>query len=268
MFRELGKHMIFIGGLDRSGTTMLASLLGNINRSLVIPESPFKFFYLDPKKTHRVREYKDRKYFFAHGFDAFPEKNELITYLGQLKADFVIDHTPKNRFFVRFLLKEECLYIHIRRKFTTLCMSHKGVSWGTDIVSALYWRWFWDGLLSAYRGVRFKRTGNYIRTSYEKLLLGDHEKLINFLEDKGISVDTSVEGTLLPKKISMPGYTKSQHRKVGEALDKDQLLKFQNSQWDLFKVKVFLFSLLGPLFLPFCIVWEIASIWRKVRVGA
>ena len=33
---------IFIGGADRSGTTMLASLLSKIEKSVVTPESLFK----------------------------------------------------------------------------------------------------------------------------------------------------------------------------------------------------------------------------------
>lgn len=243
---------------------MLASLLANIEDAIPIPEAPFKFQYFDVVRARRIKEMKDRKYYEAHGFGSFPDETELRTYFERLQAKIIIDHTPKNRFFASLLLDQGEIYIHIRRRFDTLCLSHRGVPWGTHIVSVLYCRWIFDWILSQYRRFAAKQNHNYFLVRYEDLLAGDHSELIDFFENLNLRIEKREPGVVEPKSVAMPAYTLLQHRKVGKALDVNQLHVFRDRKWDYFKIKVFLLSKFGPALLPLCLIIELPRIVLKL----
>ena len=64
-------HKIFICGLDRSGTTFLASILASVRNSHVVSETPFKFEDLSESKSRRIIEKNHVKYFQEFGFDSY-----------------------------------------------------------------------------------------------------------------------------------------------------------------------------------------------------
>ncbi|WP_413693899.1 sulfotransferase [Pseudoalteromonas sp. KJ10-2] len=138
---------IFIGGADRSGTTMLASLLSTIKDSVVTPESLFKtdipFEYpisihaysqnlAEDKRFKRwntdISELKDKDYL------SYSEVyHDILSLYAQDKSvGYWIDHSPNNLMYAKLLNAtfEDCYFIHIVRDGRAVAHSQIPLEWG------------------------------------------------------------------------------------------------------------------------------------------
>ena len=256
---------IIIGGVDRSGTTLLASLLANIEGSVVIPEMPFKFDFVDRKVATKVRERYFEKYYLAHGFQRVPKKNELFSYLSDTSATYIIDHTPKNRLFFRKFLDAGNICIHIHRQFGTLCLSHQNVSWGTHLVWVLYLRWLKDRFHCLFCKVALRSKQKYFSVSYEDLLNGKHGSLLKFLRHKGLNVKVGKNGHINPKEIPLPDFTREQHRMVGGEIYRNNINALNAYPWTRLKIKIKLLEWFGLIVFPIIFLVEISLTLEKLK---
>lgn len=264
MVKEFSRFII-IGGVDRSGTTFLASLLANIEGSAVIPEMPFKFDFVDRKGAKKVPERYYEKYYLAHGFMGVPKKNELFSYLSDNSATYIVDHTPKNRLFFETFLDAGNICIHIHRQFGTLCLSHQNVSWGTHLVWALYLRWLQDRFHSLFRKSTLRVKQKYLSVSYEDLLNGKHESLTKFLSREGLNLKVGKNGLINPKVIPLPEFTLKQHRMVGRGINRNNINTLRDYPWDILKMKIKLLDWFGLIAFPIVFLLEIPSTLKKLK---
>jgi hypothetical protein len=162
---------LFIGGCDRSGTTMLGSLLGTHSKILCVPESQFiyrVFLKIDFKAYDIIDVYNRIRKEFSYGLwgisnhgernifekiekkiiESYAELIQVIVEqysydkLGKL-LDIFVDHTPSNlRYaFVYEKLFPESAFIHIVRDIRAVASSWKNLDWGPNNVFFISKEW-------------------------------------------------------------------------------------------------------------------------------
>ena len=216
---------IFICGLDRSGTTFLASILASIPNSTVISETPFKFEWLSMAKSRRIRERYTQKYYAAFDFDTYRDaflsvNSEKILDIVDNTFDVVIDHTPKNRYFVPELLSkfEDTSVIFIFRENFDVYLSHRDVPWGDRALAITMLRRCQTIL--QYKIAKLKYGSKVSKTRYENLVLRNFTDIRHHLKSNEVTYNE-----LTVQKINLPDYTKAQHSSVGAEPDQTKIDK-------------------------------------------
>jgi hypothetical protein len=101
---------IFIGGCDRSGTTLLASMLGSVDGAIVTPESNFKIELLEKKNNLFISKNFWRLKIWGFNNNMISKilsySNDGVEVMERLVTDYAlrqgvlpklwIDHTPHN----------------------------------------------------------------------------------------------------------------------------------------------------------------------------
>jgi hypothetical protein len=225
---------IFIGGADRSGTTLLASLLSCIEASVVTPESSFKteLLFDEPidsmaysKKLQlnsifqrwnvdlKYIENKKHKCYEEYYFDLLHE------YRPGKEIRYWIDHTPNNLRYSKQLnsVFKDCAFIHIVRDGRAIANSQIPLEWGTNTFLTAAKDWLNKLLYGAITQNLFPdRT---ILVKYEDLLNKESEtikSILDFLNIKEISKTEYLDASFLPE------FTKKQHSLVGRPVDKSR----------------------------------------------
>ncbi|MFL0352890.1 sulfotransferase family protein [Xanthomarina sp. GH4-25] len=248
------KH-IFITGCPRSGTTMLASMLGNKSICVATPESDFfvDFIYKYlPKKTDSVQtsdyvEYLNNNYRFkqwnidANNIKNLPEKvsfsnlNYLIentvnlfatTHFKVSKNEFVrIDHTPSSikNFYVLNELFPDSKFIFIIRDPRAVYASVKDLDWGAN--TPLRLSEIWNEYTNHYFSLEKLFPNRICLIRYEDILTNPILHIKKVCEFSKIDYDDSM---LEATGFKIPGYTASQHRLVGKKLDLNRIEKWKN----------------------------------------
>jgi hypothetical protein len=225
---------IFIGGADRSGTTLLASLLSCIEGSVVTPESLFKTEILFDEPINSIEyskslqlnskfqrwnvdlrdiEKKRYKCYEKYYFDL------LHKYKPGKEIRYWIDHTPNNLRYSKQLnhVFKDCIFIHIVRDGRAVANSQIPLEWGPNTFLTAAKDWLNKLLYGAITQNLFPdRT---ILVKFEDLLSKESETINNilgFLNIKETSKIDRLDSSFLPE------FTKNQHSLVGNSPDKSR----------------------------------------------
>lgn len=232
---------VFIGGCDRSGTTLLGDLLGTSPWTLTTPESQFLHELLlhlklgsFPTPQDAARWLQNHFRFAAWDLQLAPEKLEQLLALDNARdtiegiiqgyarqyhphkagADVWVDHTPDN-FKYHAMLKArfpEARFIHIVRDGRAVCASIKDLDWGPN--NAYSASRHWADRLQQALAVESAEGDNCYRIHFEDLVAnpaGELAKLCAFIDIPFDDAMIKGGGLVLPK------FTRNQHRHVGQA---------------------------------------------------
>ncbi|MCG9736414.1 sulfotransferase, partial [Pseudoalteromonas shioyasakiensis] len=241
---------ILIGGCDRSGTTLLGSLLGTIEGAVVTPESQFKTefverFGLEEKLTDdhiswllnhwrfllwdfskeeksMIRDAvtdKSLEYFCEVAVKCYAKKHKINNPI------IWIDHTPNNlrktSVINDLFSKGSVNYIHIVRDPRAVYSSVKDLDWGPN--TAFFGaKWYAVNIASALAN---EVPNNIYRVKYEDVLDSKEKTL------KSICLNFGVDYILSERTVSsfkLPNYTKNQHSKIKtNKLDKSSAITWK-----------------------------------------
>ncbi len=220
---------LFIGGIERSGTTVLASALARYLNGVAIPEAQFKKFLLaseagpevmrDVRQSMRFRlwDLPHQEYQAASGAETFDcIVNHMLAKHGIATPALTIDHTPENCGCGAELLAAfpaACL-IHITRDPRAVISSLMRTDWGVPTLgdALSYWRKR-NALAERAFALAEGSFGARVATlSYEELCDAPDETLARLCGALGVtpSASQSVGATLVPR------YTQTQHQRVAD----------------------------------------------------
>lgn len=237
---------VFIGGCERSGTTMLGSLLGAHSKCLCVPESQFKVDLLRNKEVdisanilldlHQITEelLKNIRYrlwnirasikieHISSYQDFLLEIIKLYaTVVGKSEYKYWVDHTPANIQYTDTLLEmfPNSKFIHIVRDGRAVAASILPLDWGPNVITKAADMWkakLSYGLAAELRYGEDK----FMRIRYEDLVLCPEKSLSKICEFIGIQFE---ELMIERKGFEPPKYTKKQHHLVGKKPDRTRI---------------------------------------------
>lgn len=225
---------VFVGGCDRSGTTLLASMLGCFETAIVTPESQFKLGLLAGKmRPSRKRDLWRLKLWgiterqlveleSRSASEAELLERLVFRYADQkgVKPDVWIDHTPNNMYSVPILEGhfDDASYVHIIRDGRAIAASILPLDWGPN--SSRQAAGWWVQKVGYGLAARIKIPRKVITVHFEDLIrnpLYELERLCDFLK-----LDFSQE-MLNGSAFNVPAYTKKQHELVGQKPDRSRV---------------------------------------------
>lgn len=237
---------VFILGMPRSGTTMLASMLAKIENVYATPESQFiqwlinteeSTFSLDKESiaTKLLNDFQFKTY------DLSLSHKNLVSLIGSNAVATIcnivkeyahrknedsftwIEHTPENYIYAHQLLEQfpSAKFIIITRDPRGCFESHKKIFWGEKSIQKFCYMWSH----SNHCALAFlsKYPQRCMKVQYETLLDNPESNLSELLSF--IDVD-NVKST---KTYKIPTFTKSQHSLVNKPLDRTKKTSWQNS---------------------------------------
>ncbi len=238
---------LFIGGCDRSGTTMLGDILGASAQSFATPESQwvhqlaprlhlqafdapgalldwlcgeFRFAVWD---MDRVRDLDDLDLPLDHAracVEAILRRYLERNLPEKAGAAVWVDHTPDNVRYYPLLraLFPDARYVHIVRDGRAMFQSVRDLDWGPN--NAYMGTRFWAERLEQALGVEMAEGGRCLRVRYEDILrqpAAEIERVCAFAE---LPYD---EGMLNGGGLILPEFTRGQHQLVGKPPDASRL---------------------------------------------
>jgi hypothetical protein len=235
---------IFVGGCDRSGTTLLAALLAGHRRAVAPPEAQF---FLEGIAASRTLEGDDRAAFAAFVRDSWrfrlwelpaslPEElaanrsrpAEIMAGLawayadrgGESGADRWIDHTPMNIAYAPTLFGEfdAAPMVHIVRDPRAVIASVLPLDWGPASARAGA-RW-WLSRIALGLAAESMFPDRVVRVRYESLVRDPRGTLRDLYPSLGLEFDPDLAGT---GEVRLPAYTRGQHALVGRAPDPSRI---------------------------------------------
>lgn len=246
----LAPEAVFIGGCPRSGTTLLASLLGALPGCVVTPESQFKqrpLQQLQRAPEARLagmgleRELRRHLRFRHWGVALRPEdmprdlgpselRHLLLTLAGRVAARQEvsgpvrtwIDHTPQN-IELGLALSEvfpDSRLIHLVRDPRAVAASLLPLDWGPHApagVAAL-----WSHRLAHGLALEAALPGRVRRVRYEDLCLEPERILAELADWLGLSLP-AIDAPLKPVSAFLPTYTVHQHGLIGSPPRPDRI---------------------------------------------
>jgi hypothetical protein len=247
-------NFIFIGGCPRSGTTLLASMLGNHADALVIPEALFKFSLHQVIQKTKNKPLENRKTLIFNHLKNHPRfkiwkiqiteaelfaglnddvglqslmTNIVRTYARQkgIAKDFqfVIDHDPGNARHGATLQKafQNCCFIHLVRDGRAVAASVMRLDWGPN--NAMAAAQYWVSNLSF--GLALESfTSDCKRVFYEELVTQPELAMRGICEFAGLAFQEQV---LHSTDSFLPDFTAQQHHLVGGALSQRNIYKWK-----------------------------------------
>ena len=238
---------VFIGGCERSGTTMLGAMLGAHPRYLSPPEMPFKLDLLrsgsgnnqlkqadvrsklegDQKAQLQGWQIAEQKW----AFDSAPASDVVVAIVqaygamhGLPNPGVWIDHTPNNIRWANTLATEfsDASFVHIVRDGRAVAASLMNLEWGPNTVFAA--ARYWLESLSAGLAAETALGARCIRTRYEDLVSEPETELRKLCSGLGIEFDQAmVDGG----GFEVSSYSKGQHALVGSAPDPNRALAWK-----------------------------------------
>jgi hypothetical protein len=233
---------VFIFGAERSGTTLLGSILGTHSRCVATPESQFTWtlhhalsrsgegFQLERAIKLLRKDFRFRLWNIEITADDFKDY-QVTSYaefilafvtiytqsVGRPNADFWIDHTPGNIRIAAFLrhLFPEAKFIHIVRDGRAVAASIKVRNWGIKSMHTLSKRWAEKvGYGAAAEG--FLGSERVLRVHYEALVQQAEETV----KELCAFLDVPFENEMITGKgFALPQYTRDMHSLVGQPPD-------------------------------------------------
>lgn len=257
---------VFIGGCDRSGTTLLGSMLGTSQRCITTPESQFKIDLAKPeigqdvaRMLHLLRRHPRFK-IWRMTLDPWhdEEKAELTDFMhwlihqyahkhGRPDWDVWVDHTPINIRFVPVLrqLVPGAKFIHLVRDGRAVGASLKPLPWGPHhVVDCAH---YWAEHIAHGLGAELAWSDVVLRVRYEDLLQSPAQTLEHICQHIGVAYDSDM---LSGGGFQPPAYTRHQHQLVGQPVDPSRINRWR-SFWSTRESEIFesiagnLLSILG-----------------------
>lgn len=243
---SLNSAPIFIGGCDRSGTTLLGSILGSHPACVVTPESPFKTEVIARLRGtgegtgKAALEAIGSHWRFKIWGHPLPEGLSPGTYaeaLSALVASYAVahgrppdarwvDHTPNNVRYAPTLLAlfPDARFIHIVRDGRAVAASVIPLDWGT---STTYFAAPWWVERVAYGLAAESSLGpeRVMRVRYEDLVTQPEATIRRVLAFAGLDPDPAVFGT--PQGVR-PTYTVQQHELIGSPVDPSRVNAYRS----------------------------------------
>lgn len=237
---------LFIGGCERSGTTLLATLVGRHPQCCVTPESQFKIhayrkfdWKSGTQNLARVASYLNGNFryrLWGLNPEFLESKETEIAYSDllrrivveyQQKSDsksellYWVDHTPDNIEYAATLLEmfPGIKFIHIVRDGRAVSASVMPLDWGPNtILACATW---WSSKLSYGLALEtFLRPDQILRIKYEDILCDTAGILARIYNFMGLKTDME----LLPvERFTVPSYTSEQHNLVGKDVDAERM---------------------------------------------
>jgi hypothetical protein len=227
---------VFIGGCDRSGTTLLGSLIGKVEGAVVTPESQFKtefvenFGLLNELNISHVTWLIHHWRFVLWDFEASELDEIKEKALGQRlevfceiaviiyarknnikKVSLWVDHTPDNMRkcqIIKKLFGEDYIsFIHIVRDPRAVFSSVKNLDWGPN--TAFFGaKWY---AVNITNSIVNEMSYNIFRVRFEELIVHNEQILLEVCKEISICYILS-ERTI--SSFTVPSYTKKQHSKI------------------------------------------------------
>ena len=236
---------VFIGGCERSGTTLLGSMLGGHPEYVCIPEMPFKFdlLRLSPnggegrvaiatslptlrqRSSFRIWELPLDLSALAHEPMSCRELIDwLVMAYGQKVAKprpaVWIDHTPKNVRYATTLLRAfpEAKMIHIVRDGRAVAASVLPLDWGPNEIEPA--ARFWAGRLAYGLMAESRWPDRVVRVYYEDLVQAPEAMLQKLCTALDLTYDPAMSQAA---GFQVPKYTAQQHALIGHAPDRSRV---------------------------------------------
>lgn len=236
---------IFIGGCERSGTTLLGAMLGTPAHHLCVPEMQFKFDILHLADQggaqlydtvaiikHLPRRARFRIWELELDATAIPQEvvssREVIEWLVGLYGQKVdkpeptlwLDHTPKNIRYAHTLFAafSDARMLHIVRDGRAVAASVLPLDWGPNVIDSA--ARFWAERLAYGLAAEVRWPEQVIRVHYEDLVQQPESTLQTLCERLTISYDPDMSQG---RGFQVPRYTARQHALVGRAPDPARL---------------------------------------------
>lgn len=246
------RHMktIFVGGVERSGTTMLGSMLGTPATYICPPEMPFKTTILDSDQDRwspmqlrelvlsdpktelqgwRIAE-QDWRFENASSSQAVVE---IVRGYARLvdRADPAvwIDHTPNNARRALTLMRAfpDARFIHVVRDGRAVAASLRKLEWGPNTMRRA--ARFWLEGLSFGLAAESAFADRSIRVRYEDVVADPIATLREICEEVGIAFDPLMrEG----RGLQVAAYTRGQHALVGKPPQAERVTRWRNELAD------------------------------------
>jgi hypothetical protein len=238
---------VFIGGCDRSGTTLLAAMLGNHSACLTTPESQFKTNILpvlegslDRIRTERVVTRIGKHWRFRLWGMELPGSyggelgerapyGEILAWMARQygrevekpDARWWIDHTPVNLRYAARLAEifPEARFLHIVRDGRAVAASVIPLDWGPNtIVHAAPW---WGERVShGLAAETLPGPARALRVTYEELVREPERVMRGVCDFCAIPYEPAV---LVSAGFRVPKYTENQHALIGGTPDPSRI---------------------------------------------
>lgn len=240
---------VFIGGCDRSGTTLLGSLLGGPLGSVATPEAQFMWskFFQGKEAISEIDMYENLeqhwrfKIWGVKEFDknllARKEEKRCIVIRNMMEkiilyyanknhkkttVDFWINHTPANLKHCLQLkhIYPESKFVHIVRDGRAVFSSFKSLDWGPDTAheNAHFWT---KQVCFGLAAQQFIDKSHFATVKYEELLLNPEATLRRLCFEINIEYDDAM---LQGRGFAIPSYTAEQHKEVGKSINSSRIM--------------------------------------------
>jgi hypothetical protein len=232
---------VFIGGCERSGTTLLGAMLGAHSDCICTPESQFKtdaLHVLGWEMDHlsvssALKVIRDQWRFDLWNLDLDDDVDDevgdsyasLLTWIvtryagstGKPRASVWVDHTPANVRYATTLLElfPNLRMIHIVRDGRAIAASIIPLDWGpSTIIGAAHW---WVEKVAYGLAVESMwPESRIVRVKYEDLVSSPEETLRLLCAHLDLDYQPSMAKA---RGFQRPAYTASQHTLIGEEPD-------------------------------------------------
>jgi hypothetical protein len=219
---------IFIGGCDRSGTTLLAAMLGGHPLHVAVPEMPFKVGILEAsgfeERTAFAYDFRYRIW-ALDGSSATPRGDSPRVVIEDLVRAYAektrkkgpqvwIDHTPSNLRHLPILAGAfpDARFIHLVRDGRAVAASLLRVDWGpNDIARAAR---FWVEQMAHALAAEASRVAPVTRVYYEDLVEQPEATVRKLCVALGVEY---LDRMLEAQGFSVPEYATATHRLIGRA---------------------------------------------------
>jgi len=235
---------VFIGGCERSGTTMLSAMLAGHPEVLAVPESHFKFDAFQqvrdwdkqrvdaPAMIQSISEHWRSKYWrplpTPSSVEDLTSYRDVIFALVKRYAEARghevpstwVDHTAANLMYLPSLVRlfPQARFIHLVRDGRAYAASLMRCDWGpvTALHAAKRWKMHLSYGLAAERGLHAERV---MRIRYENLVAKPSALLAKICDHLGINFRSRMEHG---GQMDRATYNEQIHALVGDAPDPDR----------------------------------------------
>ena len=242
---------VFIGGCDRSGTTMLGAMLGAHSACLCVPEAQFVIDLLglspltgwqpgDLDGALQLVLGNPRFRLWDIELDITATRRQQIDSCAQLiqwivvqygvihakpVPDYWVDHTPWNTHYAASLfdLFPQAKLVHIIRDGRAVASSIMPLRWGPKTIDQA--AYFWLRNLSYGLAAESKYREHVLRVRYEELVGQPQESLHKLCAFIGLQYQPDM---LKADGFSPPAFTAGQHALVGQPLDPGRIDAWQS----------------------------------------
>jgi hypothetical protein len=247
---------VFVGGCDRSGTTLLGAILGAHPECACVPESQFVLDLLReraqadppldmPRTFELIRDnFRFRLWGLQVEWDDEVERlvgssyAKLVEWLarryaeehGKAGATIWVDHTPSNTKYAATLLEmfPEAKFLHIVRDGRAVSASICPLDWGPNAVMTAA-PWWVERVGYGIAAETNFGAARVLRVRYEDMVLQTAETVQRITDFLGLAFDPAM---LNAGGFGSPVYTKSQHSLVGHPPDRARVDAWQTSMTD------------------------------------